>query len=117
MAVPRRLSRKLQEVLGLEDGDTMSEWIDNVEALRGEVALRADVEEFRQEMHARLARIDARFESMDAKLDSKFAQLESLFRTNLAERNAELMKWAIGSWIASLAVFTGTMAAVVHFGR
>ena len=171
---PKKLSRKLDEVLGREASEEMSDWMDDVdrrnEELRQET--RADIAEFRhamqasfdavlQEMRLGFARIDTRFAEMDtkfstrfaemdakvdtgfanvdtrfaemdakidtgfakvdtrfadvsAKVDTRFGEMDAKVAREVAERNTELLKWAIGFWVTSLLTIAGTVVAVAR---
>ena len=93
MAVPKQVARKLREMLGTEASDMMVDWLDLREH---------HYDELRQEMRAGFAGIDARF----ARLEAKMGDLK-----------AEMLKWAMGFWIASLLAIVGalvTLSRVSH---
>ena len=122
MATPKPVARRLREMLGAEAADTMVEWLDGLEAERDErrrewraevaglrqemLALRADTAELRAEMRAGFAAVDARFTGFDARF--------AAFDAKLAQRNADLMKWMVGFWLAS---FIGILGAILALGR
>jgi hypothetical protein len=48
-----------------------------------------------------------------ATLQHEIAKESAALRTEIATSKVDILKWAIGSWIASLAL----IAALFHFGR
>ena len=59
MPIPSLLARKLREVLGMEAGEEMVAWIDNVDAMRGDIA---ELRHLMEMMEARLTTlIERRF--------------------------------------------------------
>lgn len=126
MAIPHKLSLKLHEILGTEASQAMADWMNGIEG--GQSELRADMaelrhamdvqlaqlreemrvgfSELRQEMRAGFAAIDARFAATDAKLAETKVDMK-----------VDIMKWAFGFWIASLAMLGGMLALVVRLGR
>lgn len=65
-------------------------------------------DELRQEMRAGFASIDARFASIDA----RFARLEATMGEKMGEMKAEILKWAMGFWIASLLAIVGALVTL-----
>ena len=108
MAAPKHVAKKLREMLGNEAGESMVEWLEERDT---------HVDELRQEMRAGFAAMDAKmtqgFAAMDAKMTQGFAAMEIKF----AQRNAELMKWALGFWIASLLGVVGALVALTRVPR
>ena len=64
-----------------------------------------------------LAGVDAKFTQALAALDSKMAQGFASMDVKFSQRNAELMKWALGFWIASLLGVVGALAALTRVPR
>lgn len=144
MPIPPKLSRKLHEILGNEAADAMADWMNQIDGTHS--ALRADIAELRHEMDVRFATLEARmdgrfasqdakitalteemrvgFANMDAKISLGFANMDAKLSVGfanadakLSQRNFELMKWAFGFWIGSLAMVSGAMALAARFGR
>jgi hypothetical protein len=126
MAAPKHVTKKLREMLGNEAGESMVEWLDardtHVDELRqdmrGELAdvrqeMRTEFAELRQEISALREEMRAGFAAMDAKMAHGFAAIEIEF----SQRNAELMKWALGFWIASLLGVVAALAALTRVPR
>jgi hypothetical protein len=126
VAAPKHVAKKLREMLGNEAGESMVEWLDerdtHYDELRQET--RADIAELRQETRAEFAAVRreiaglreemrASFAAADAKMTQGFGAMEIKF----AQRNAELMKWALGFWIASLLGVVGALAALTRLPR
>jgi hypothetical protein len=109
--IPKKLANKAAEVLGGEATDAMSDWIDKTES--NVSALHADIAELRHEMETGFVRLAEEMRVGFAKVDVKFAQAEA----KLERQSFEIMKWAFGFWIASLAMLLGAMAAFFRLGR
>jgi hypothetical protein len=80
MAIPARLTRVLQRVLGDEGGDDLVTWMAQVDANRSE--LRDVMDLWTARVDARFAEVDARFAQVDARfaqVDSRFAQVDARF--------------------------------------
>ncbi|MGH7679118.1 MAG: hypothetical protein ACRENU_11670 [Gemmatimonadaceae bacterium] len=113
MPAPHKFSRKLHEVIGDEAAEAMVDWMNTTDERfdrldRGlaefRQTVRADFAELRQEMNARFAQMDVRF----AHIDVRFAQMEA----SAERRHANLMKWMLGFWVASLVTYIGALVAV-----
>ena len=93
MPAPHKFSRKLHEVIGDEAAEAMVEWVNHtdekLDKLEHELAL------FRQEMHV------------------AFAKVESA----AAQRQADLMKWMLTFWVASLVTYVGAIVALAKVIR
>jgi hypothetical protein len=126
MAAPKHMAKKRRAVLGSEAGDSMVEWLDDHDThcdelhqeTRAEFAairqeIRQEIGALREEMRAGFAAAEARFTGIDSKIVQGFAGME----VKLAQRNAELMKWALGFWIASLLGVVGALAALARMPR
>ena len=126
MAAPKHVAKKLREMLGNEAGESMVEWLDerdtHYDELRKETRaefaairqeIRQEIGALREEMRAGFAAAEARFTGIDSKIVQGFAGVE----VTLAQRNAELMKWALGFWIASLLGVVGALAALTRVSR
>jgi hypothetical protein len=100
MAVPARLTRVLQRVLGDEGGDDLVTWMVQVDANRSELrdmidlwtarvdAQFAGVDARFADVDSRFDRVDARFAEVDARFDrmeARFAALEKRFEVGFAE--------------------------------
>jgi hypothetical protein len=82
-------------------------------------------------MRAGFAAAEARFTALESKMaqgfaatETKFAAMESKMTQGFAamdvkfsQRNAELMKWALGFWIAALLGVVGALAALTRVPR
>ena len=126
MAAPNHVAKKLREMLGNEAGESMVEWLDERDT---------HYDELRREMRAGFAAIDARMEqrfaASEAKMEQRFAAFETRFTqmdskmahgfaamdVKFSQRNAELMKWALGFWIASLLGVVAALAALTRVPR
>ena len=126
MAAPKHVAKKLREMLGNEAGESMVEWLDERDThydelrrdTRGEFAavrqeIRQEIGALREEMRAGFAAIETRFIGMESKMTQSFAAMDVKF----AQRNAELMKWALGFWIASLLGVVGALVALTRVPR
>ena len=92
MAVPKQVSKKLQQTMGDDAGSLMSEWLDELqETSRGTRAaldgIEAQLTALREEMRVGFARIDVRFAQTDAKIEHEIAATQ---------------RWAMTVWLASL---------------
>ena len=83
-----RLSQKLQQTLGGQEGAEFVNWMHQVDARERDVAthgdlaqLRADIAELRQEMQVGFARLETRFE----------------------RRFGDLIKWSFVFWVGAVA--------------
>ena len=83
-----RLSQKLQETLGGQEGAEFVNWMHQVDARERDAAthgdldqLRADIAELRQEMQVGFARLETRFE----------------------RRFGDLIKWSFVFWVGAVA--------------
>jgi hypothetical protein len=118
MAIPTRLSRKLQESLGEEEADDFVDWMVQMEDRRSE--LHAIVEASRVATDARFAefsaRMDLRFSEMDRRLDGRFAEVDRRMDAGFAEqreamtrlevlferRFGDLLKWSFVFWCGAV---------------
>ncbi len=118
MAVPNRLVRKLNDMLGAEASDDMIDWMGRVEdSIRG---LRQDLAEFRTHVDGRFAAIDARFASVDARFQTLEGRMEAKFaaaEAAAAQRHADFMKWTMGFWAASLITMVASIYAFARLIR
>ena len=126
MAAPKHVAKKLREMLGNEAGESMVEWLDerdtHYDELRRE--MRAGFAAVDAKMEQRFAAVEARLNEMDSKMaqgfaavDAKMAQGFAAMDVKFSQRNAELMKWALGFWIASLLGVVGALAALTRVPR
>ena len=144
MAAPKHVAKKLREMLGNEAGESMVDWLDerdtHYDVLRQET--RADIAELRQETRAEFAAVRQEIHALRdetraefaavrqeihtlreemragfAAAESKVAQGCAAMEVKFAQRNAELMKWALGFWIASLLGVVGALAALTRVPR
>src|ERR1044071_1330175 len=143
----RKLSRKLEEVLGPEAATDMSEWMDHIDdrndelqqEVRGDIAelrhdlstfkdemyeFKEEMREFKSEMRVGIAELRqemrvgfARIDTRFEQVDTRFAQADATFARELSMRNTNFMKWAIGFWIASLRAIAGTVVTVGRLAR
>jgi hypothetical protein len=108
----RRDRLGVRPALTLNDGGNWLEERDtHYDELRQETrtefaAVRHEIGALREEMRSGFAAVDAKMTQGFAAMDVKFAQ-----------RNAELMKWALGFWIASLLGVVGALAALTRLPR
>ena len=91
MPISPHLLKKLQEALGADAADDLVNWMDSMDANRGDIA------ELRHEMQLGFAAVNARFEQVDARfrelqsewtgrLDANHARLEALIEKGLKEQ-------------------------------
>jgi len=78
MSIAPSLTRKLREALGQDAGSDLVTWLEEEQDKREQ--LRADLEEFRQEMHRELASL----------------------RELISKNHAELMKWSFVFWVGAV---------------
>ena len=115
MSRPRKLPRKLEEVLGNEAADEMTTWMDGVDERHD--AVRGDIAELRQEMHAQFETLRADMSVMFAKTHTAMAEMETRLTREMHSRNLEMMKWAIGFWLTSLLAMVGAVTAIARMAR
>jgi hypothetical protein len=108
MAIPARLTRVLQDVLGEEGGDDLVNWMVHMDANRSEL---------RDLMDAWNGRTDSRFGEADGRMELQFAELREAMdamevrldrRLNDCVNN--LLKWWFVLWCGTVA------AAALAFG-
>ncbi|MGH7676995.1 MAG: hypothetical protein ACRENU_00930 [Gemmatimonadaceae bacterium] len=97
MSAPHKFLRKLHDVIGVEATDAMADWMNRTDEKFDE--LRADLAELRHEMNTRFAAVDTKFAEVEAKA---------------AERHADLLKWMLGFWVASLVTYVGAVVALAN---
>ena len=126
MAAPKHVAKKLREMLGNEAGESMVEWLDERDThddeLRREMragfaAVDARIEQRFAAFEARLTEMDSKVTQRLADMDTRIAQGFAAMDVKFAHRNAELMKWALGFWIASLLGVVGALAALTRVPR
>ena len=93
MPAPHKFLRRLHDVIGTEATDAMADWISRTDEKLDE--LTADLAELRQEMRVGFANAEAR----------------------AAQRHADLMKWMMGFWAASLVTYVGALVALAKVLR
>ena len=115
MATPKHVSKKLREMLGSEAAESMVDWMDERDAQHAELRqeTRADIAELRHEMRAGFAGVDAKLAQLWEEMRVGFAAMD----TKMAQRNADLMKRALGFWMASLLGVVGAIAALTRVSR
>jgi hypothetical protein len=112
MPAPHKFSRKLHELFGDEAAETMVEWMSQTDEHFRE--LHADMAELRHEISAKFAGVDVRFAELREEVRVGFAKVDAQAaqrHADLLERYADLTKWMLGFWVASLVTYIG--AAVV----
>ena len=123
MPTPRPVSKKLREMLGTEAAETMVEWLDGLDerqdTLRREMraefaAVRQEMTVVRQEMVALRTELSAELRVGVAELREEMRAGFAAVDAKIAQRNANLMKWMIGFWLAS---FGGSITAIFAFGH
>jgi len=117
MPVTAKLSRKFYERLGEEIANELVDWFNAVDA-----TYRNDRRELNELNFQRFdARVEQRFAEADAKLEQRFsafrAEMERRLaelrgevgglRTQVADTRAELLKWMLAFWIATLVPLAG----------
>jgi len=96
MAVSPRLPKHLRDVLGPDAGEELVLILDEMRSQHAD--LRA---EFRREMQALEARLDARFARIDARFDHMDERFTALDR-RVADVKSDLMKWSFVFWCGSV---------------
>lgn len=104
----------------------MVEWLDERDTLhdelrqemRGEFAavrqeMRAEFVAVRQESRAEFVAVRQEISALREEMRAGFAAMDVKF----SERNAELMKWALGFWIASFLGVVGALVALTRVPR
>jgi len=116
MAVPQRLNRKLQQVMGPEAAEDLVNLLDGVEVQRSELrafqesmraefsAMRAEFAEFRQQMRGEFAEFRDQMRGASARTQAELVQMRVL----IAETKADLMKWMLVFWVGAV----GAIAAL-----
>ena len=96
-----RLSQKLQQTLGGQEGAEFVNWMHEMDARERDAAthgdlaqLRADIAELRQEMQVGFARLETRFE----------------------RRFGDLIKWSFVFWVGAVAAIALLLAAIGTYG-
>ena len=126
MAAPKHVAKKLREMLGNEAGESMVEWLDERDTHDDELRreMRAGFAAVDARIEQRFAAFEARLTEMDSKMTQRFAEMHTRIAqgfaamdVKFAQRNAELMKWALGFWIASLLGVVGALAALTRVPR
>ena len=84
-------------------GDDGYDALDEMIALRQQNLLTGDVFE---------ARFASEFSQLRTELRGEMQQLRADIRVDLAERSAELMKWAMLFWVAQAAAVAGIITAL-----
>jgi hypothetical protein len=131
MAVPNKVARKFNDLLGSEAADAMAGWMNGIEEnsrqLRADIAeLRQEtavhIAELRQDMNTRFEAINTRFSEQReemrvgfANVDAKFAVMDAKFATMDAaasKRHADFMRWTLGFWAVSLVTLVGAIATL-----
>lgn len=102
MAVPKQVSKKLQQTMGEDAGGLMAEWLEELEETsRGTRAaldgIEAQLAALREEMRLGFAQMHVKFAETDAKLEREIAGTQ---------------RWAITVWLASLGF---ALAAVMGY--
>src|SRR5579862_9082275 len=110
MAVPKQVSKKLQQNWG-EAGGLMTEWLEELEETsRGTRAaldgMEAQLTALREEMRLGFARIDVRFAEMDARIEA--------VEKRMAQQLTRVLMWAITVGLASLGLVMGYMTWLVR---
>jgi hypothetical protein len=100
MPAPHKFSRKLHEVIGDEAAEAMVEWMNHTDDKLDDP--RADIAELRQEMQVGFAQVEAQFAKVEAAA---------------AQRQADLMKWMLTFWVASLVTYVGAIVALAKVIR
>jgi hypothetical protein len=132
MAMPKPVSRKLQQALGDDAGGVMVEWLEELEetnrGTRGElIELRTSITELRQELRPSITELrqelrtsfaDLRqemrlgFAAVNARIDTLAERTEkdiAKVGERSAQQLADTLKWVVPVWIASLGTVMGFM--------
>jgi hypothetical protein len=110
MPITARLSRKLRQTLGDEAAEDMVNWMQQVDGHSGELgelreAIRADLAELRQEMHAGFAQVDVKHAGLRQEMLTGFADLRqeiARLETKIEKRTADLIKWSFVFWVGAV---------------
>lgn len=90
MPITPRLSQKLQQTLGGQEGAEFVNWMHQVDARERDVATRGDLAELRHEMQVGFARLETRFE----------------------RRFGDLIKWSFVFWVGAVGAIAMLARAV-----
>ena len=108
MPVPPRLSKKLNDVLGVDAAGDLMNSLDSVRADRE--AIRADFAELRQEIRASEARIGDRLHAMETAIRADMHAIETGLRKDIHavdnkvdQRYARLILWSFVFWTTAVA--------------
>lgn len=118
MAMPKPVSRKLEDVLGDDIGGVMVEWLDELEetnrGTRTELAgLRSDLEALGAELRLADAKIAAEMRVGFANVEREIAKVGE----RSAQQIADTFKWVVPVWIASLGAVIGVMTWLLRGPR
>lgn len=113
MAVPQRLTHRLQQTLGAEAAEDLVNLLSGLELQRNEwTAFRADMRaefaEFRGEMRGEFAQLRAEMLSQQLEIQKQV----STFSASLEKVRADLLKWSFLFWtgaVASIALLAGVL--------
>ena len=92
MPITPRLSQKLQQTLGGQEGAEFVNWMHQMDARVSDVATRGDLAELRHEMQTSFA-------ELRQEMQVCFSQLE----TRLERRVGDLIKWSFVFWVGAVA--------------
>ena len=100
MPIPTRLSRKPHDVLGAEAAGDLMTWMDEVGSHRDDIrdAMRADLAELRQGVHAVEIRLGDRLRETESRLSLRLDALNS----KISDGYANLMKWSFVFWVGAV---------------
>jgi hypothetical protein len=118
MPAPNKVTRKLNDALGSDAGDAMTDWMNGVEENVRD--LRGDIAELRQDMNVRFANLREEMASGFADVQVGFAKVDARFAAMdaaAAKRHADFMKWTLGFWAVSLVTLVGAIAGLAQVLR
>lgn len=104
MPISPHLLRKLKETLGSEAADDLVNWMDLMDAHRG------DVGELRHEMQLGFGRIDARFQQLGETFTSALLASEAKSDSRLEKALREQTRFFFLAWAVILASIVGLYA-------
>lgn len=115
MPAPNKVTRRLNNALGTDAGDAMTDWMNGAEENARD--LRGDIAELRQDMNVRFA--DLRQEMAAGFADTREEMRVGFARgeASAAKRHADFMKWTLGFWAVSLVTLVGVIAGLAQVLR
>ena len=97
-----RLSQKLQQTLGGQEGAEFVNWMHEMDARVSDVATRGDLAELRQATRGDLADVRAQLRADIAELRHEMQVGFATLETRLERRVGDLIKWSFVFWVGAV---------------